>query len=159
MSRLDSFINRMTAQRDMLNVIRDSIDLPEGPILEIGLGNGRTFSHLRENFQGRRIVVFDRQLLAHKSSIPPSEDLVLGEISETGKTFVGVGAAFVHADIGTGDPEKDAVTLTWLPAMVNGMLASNGYALSGLPLEVPGLERLPVASHIDPDRYFFYRKS
>lgn len=159
MSRLDSFINRMTAQRDMLNLIRDEIVLPDGPILEIGLGNGRTFSHLRENFPGRRIVVFDRQLLAHKSSIPPEGDLILGEIAETGTSFVGVDAAFVHADIGTGDPDKDAVTLTWLPAMVNGMLASGGYVLSGLPLEVPSLERLPVASHIDPERYFFYRKS
>ena len=159
MSRLDSFINRMTAQRDMLNLIRDEIVLPDGPILEIGLGNGRTFSHLRENFPGRRIVVFDRQLLAHKSSIPPGGDLILGEIAETGKSFIGKDAAFVHADIGTGDPEKDAVTLTWLPAMVDGMLVSGGYALSGLPLDRPDLERLPVANHIDPERYFFYRKS
>lgn len=159
MSRLDSFINRMTAQRDMLNLIRDEIVLPDGPILEIGLGNGRTFSHLRESFPARRIVVFDRQLLAHKSSIPPEGDLILGEIAETGKSFIGIGAAFVHADIGTGDPEKDAVTLTWLPAMVDGMLVSGGYALSGLPLERPDLERLPVASHIDPERYFFYRRS
>jgi hypothetical protein len=159
MSRLDSFINRMSAQRDMLNLIRDRVDLPEGPILEIGLGNGRTFSHLRENFPDRRIVVFDRQLLAHKSSIPPAEDLVLGEIMETGKAYVGIGAAFVHADIGTGDPEKDAVTLTWLPAMVEGMLAEGAYALSGLPLERQGLERLPVADHIDPERYYFYRKA
>lgn len=159
MSRLDSFINRMAAQRDMLNVIRDRIALPEGPILEIGLGNGRTFSHLRENFPGRRIVVFDRQMLAHKSSVPPEGDLVLGEIEETGKTFIGIGAAFVHADIGTGDPDKDALTLAWLPQMAAGMLASGGYALSGLPLQVPGLERLPVESHIDPERYFYYRKA
>jgi S-adenosyl-L-methionine methyltransferase len=159
MSRLDSFINRMTAQRDMLNLIRDEIVLPDGPILEIGLGNGRTFSHLRESFPARRIVVFDRQLLAHKSSIPPEGDLILGEIAEMGKSFIGIGAAFVHADIGTGDPEKDAVTLTWLPAMVDGMLVSAGYALSGLPLDRPDLKRLPVASHIDPERYFFYRKS
>ncbi|MDH4439885.1 MAG: class I SAM-dependent methyltransferase [Rhizobium sp.] len=159
MSRLDSFINRMTAQRDMLNAIRDRVALPDGPILEIGLGNGRTFSHLRENFPGRRIVVFDRQMLAHKSSVPPEGDLVLGEIAETGKTYIGIGAAFVHADIGTGDPEKDAVTLTWLPQMVVGMLASGGYALSGLPLEMPGLERLPVEAHIDPERYYFYRKA
>lgn len=159
MSRLDSFLNRMTAQRDMLNAIRDRIALPEGPILEIGLGNGRTYSHLRENFPGRRIVVFDRQMLAHKSSIPPQADLVLGEIAETGQAYVGCGAAFVHADIGTGDAEKDAATLTWLPQMVAGMLAPGGYALCGLPLDQPSLTRLPVEQHIDPDRYFFYRKA
>lgn len=159
MSRLDSFINRMSAQRDMLNAIRDRQLLPDGAILEIGLGNGRTYSHLRENFPGRRIVAFDRQLLAHKSSIPPEEDLVLGEIAETGRSFTGAGAAFVHADIGTGDREKDAVTLTWLPQLVVGMLGPNGYALSGLPLVVSGLDRLPVEDHIDPERYFFYRRT
>lgn len=159
MSRLDSFINRMSAQRDMLNAIRDRVALPQGPILEVGLGNGRTYSHLRENFPGRRIVVFDRQLLAHKSSIPPEGDLVLGEIAETGRAFMLGDAAFVHADIGTGDADKDAVTLTWLPQMVVGMLAPGGYVLCGLPLDAPELERLPVENHIDPERYFFYRKA
>ncbi|MBB4006886.1 class I SAM-dependent methyltransferase [Allorhizobium taibaishanense] len=158
MSRLDSFINRMSAQRDLLNHVRDAYPLPEGPVLEIGLGNGRTFSHLRENFPGRRIVAFDRQLGAHGSSIPPQEDLVLGEIVETGQTFIGAEAAFVHADIGTGYPDKDAVTLTWLPDMVAGMLRPGGYALSGLPLEHQALQPLPILEHIEKDRYFFYRR-
>ncbi|MDQ0456117.1 class I SAM-dependent methyltransferase [Rhizobium paknamense] len=159
MSRLDSFINRMVAQRDLLNHIRDHHPLPaEGPILEVGLGNGRTFSHLRELFPGRRIIAFDRQLGAHKSSIPPEGDLVLGEIADAGKAFMTGEAAFVHADIGTGYPEKDAVTLTWLPDMVVGMLKSGGYALSGLPLANDALEPLPVLPHVDPGRYFFYRR-
>ena len=34
----------------------------EGPVLELGLGNGRTFDHLRERLPGRRIVAFDRAL-------------------------------------------------------------------------------------------------
>ncbi|MGV1770038.1 class I SAM-dependent methyltransferase [Agrobacterium vitis] len=158
MSRLDSFINRMSAQRDLLNHVRDHYPLPEGPVLEIGLGNGRTFSHLRENFTGRRIIAFDRQLGAHKSSIPPESDLVLGEIDQTGQAFIGCGAAFVHADIGTGYPDRDAVTLTWLPDMVVGMLRPGGYALSGLPLDHEALEPLPVLEHIEKDRYFFYRR-
>lgn len=86
MSRLDSFINRMSAQRDLLNHIRDAYPLPEGPVLEIGLGNGRTFSHLRENFTGRRIIAFDRQLGAHKSSIPQDGDLILGKSTRPAKT-------------------------------------------------------------------------
>ena len=42
MSRLDSFIRRLTAQRDVLNHICARMELPaDGPIMEIGLGNGR----------------------------------------------------------------------------------------------------------------------
>ena len=54
MSRLDSFIRRLSAQRDILNHVHGDLDLPaEGPIMEIGLGNGRTFNHLRELFPDR----------------------------------------------------------------------------------------------------------
>ena len=43
MSRLDSFIRRLEAQRSCLETAVALVaDLP-GPILELGLGNGRTF--------------------------------------------------------------------------------------------------------------------
>ncbi|MGF9694444.1 class I SAM-dependent methyltransferase [Rhizobium sp. 0TCS1.26] len=159
MSRLDSFINRMSAQRDLLNHVRDLPDLPvEGAVLEIGLGNGRTFSHLRENFPGRRIVAFDRKLASHASATPEPEDFVEGEIRDSGQAFVGSGAALVHADIGTGYDDKDAITLTWLPQMVAGMLQPGGYAVSGLPLDHPQLSRLPQLPTIEEGRYFHYRR-
>ena len=47
MSRLDSFIARMQAQRDCLNYLKPVIAAVPGPILEVGLGNGRTYDHLR----------------------------------------------------------------------------------------------------------------
>ena len=159
MSRLDSFIHRMKAQRDVLNHVRDCLELPkEGPVLEIGLGNGRTFDHLRECFPERRIIVFDRACGAHGSSVPEEENLVLGEIRETGRAFETGAAALVHADIGKGYPDKDAVTLTWLPQMVAGMLAPGGIAASGLPLDDPQLEALPLPDAVPAGRYFFYRK-
>ncbi|MCY1666975.1 class I SAM-dependent methyltransferase [Rhizobium sp. SL86] len=159
MSRLDSFINRMSAQRDMLNHVRDNCALPDGGmIFEIGLGNGRTFSHLRENFPDRRIVAFDRKLASHAAGTPDPQDFVEGEIRETGQAFVGSNAALVHADIGTGYDDKDAMTLTWLPQMVAGMLASGGYAVSGLPLSHPDLEELPRLPTVQEGRYFHYRR-
>ena len=159
MSRLDSFINRMSAQRDILNHVRDHYPLPpEGPIFEIGLGNGRTYSHLRECFPDRRIVAFDRKLAAHASSAPAPQDFVEGEIRETGQSFTKGTAALVHADIGTGYDDKDAVTLTWLPDMVAGMLAAGGIAVSGLPLDHAGLEPLPRVETIREGRYFHYRR-
>jgi len=159
MSRLDSFIRRLSAQRDILNHVHGDLDLPaDGPIMEIGLGNGRTFNHLRELFADRRIVAFDRAMGAHASSVPEEGDLVLGEIDQTAKEWVGIGAALVHADIGTGYDEKDAVTLTWLPQIVSGMLVKGGIAVSGLPLMEPSLDPLPVPDTVPTDRYFLYRK-
>jgi hypothetical protein len=159
MSRLDSVIRRLTAQRDILNHLATTQTLPTiGAILEIGLGNGRTYSHLCELFPNHRIIAFDRALAAHASSTPAPDDLVLGEIAETAPAFAGQGAAMVHADIGTGYPEKDAQTLTWLPQRVASLLAPGGIAISGLPLADPALTPLPLPPGIESDRYFLYRK-
>jgi hypothetical protein len=159
MSRLDSVIRRLSAQRDILNHLAAEDALPEtGVILEIGLGNGRSYHHLRELFPDRRIIAFDRALAAHASSTPDAADLVLGEIAITAPPFAGQGAAMVHADIGTGYPEKDAQTLTWLPGLVASLLAPGGYAMSGLPLAHPALAPLPLPPGIESDRYYLYRK-
>lgn len=159
-SRLDSFIRRLVAQRDILNHVAADLPLPaHGAVMELGLGNGRTFNHLREIFPGRRIVAFDRALVAHASSVPEEGDLILGEIRETAAAFAGTGAALVHADIGTGYPEKDAVTLTWLPQLVAALLAPGGVAISGLPLDVRGLTALPLPEGVPDNRYFLYRRT
>ncbi|MDO1582924.1 class I SAM-dependent methyltransferase [Rhizobium oryzicola] len=159
MSRLDSFINRMSAQRDLLNHVRDAALLPSsGMVFEIGLGNGRTFSHLRELFPDRRIIAFDRKLASHASATPEHQDFIEGEIHETGQRFLGSEAALVHADIGTGYPDKDAITLTWLPQLTAGLLQKGGIAVSGLPLEHANLEALPLVSTIQSGRYFIYRR-
>lgn len=159
MSRLDSFIRRLVAQRDILNFVSTELALPgDGLILELGLGNGRTYSHLRELFPARRIVAFDRALAAHASSAPPASDLVLGEIAETARSFAECSAALVHADIGTGYPDRDAATLAWLPALVASLLASGGVAISGLPLDDPRLAALTLPPGIAADRYHLYRR-
>lgn len=159
MSRLDSFIRRLAAQRDILNHVAGALEVPPGgPLLELGLGNGRTYSHLRELFPARRIVAFDRALAAHGSSLPAEGDLVLGEIRETAAAFAGCGAALVHADIGTGYADKDAVTLTWLPGLTASLLAEGGVAVSGLPLDHPALGPLALPQGVPQDRYFLYRR-
>lgn len=159
MSRLDSFIRRMTAQRDILNQVATQSFLPEsGDILELGLGNGRTYSHLREVFPNRRIVAFDRAVMAHASCIPEESDMVLGEIAETARGYIGTNAALVHADIGSGSDEVDAVTVQWLPQLMADLLITGGVALSGLPLQSETLTALPIPDGIDSKRYFLYRK-
>lgn len=159
MSRLDSFIRRLTAQRDTLNAIADFVRATEGPVLEFGLGNGRTYDHLRELFPDRRIVAFDREVRSYSASTPPAENMVTGDIRESGQAFLGVGAALAHADIGTGHDEIDAITLTWLPQLMVGVLAPGGIAVSGLPLDRSELTPLPLPPGIKEGRYYLYRRN
>ncbi|MDQ6435802.1 class I SAM-dependent methyltransferase [Mesorhizobium sp. LHD-90] len=158
MSRLESFIRRMTAQRVVLDAVSAEVSGMEGPILELGLGNGRTFDHLRERLPGRRIIAFDRALGAHPSSVPPEGDLVIGEIRETAARYAGIGAALVHADIGTGIEELDLKTLQWLPGLSASLLRPRGIAVSGLPLDHPDLAPLPLPEGVPAGRYFIYGK-
>jgi len=151
-------IRRLTAQRDILDMLCSG-EIPEGPILELGLGNGRTYDHLRARLPGRRIIAFDRALAAHKSSIPPEGDLVLGEIRETAEQFAKGEAALVHVDIGTGYEDKDARTLEWLPQLMVRLLKAGGIAVSGLPLVHPELQPMPIPETVPQDRYFLYRRA
>ncbi len=157
MSRLDSFIRRMTAQRTLLDLACAEVAGMDGLILEIGLGGGRTYDHIRERLPGRRIVAFDRAAMSHPSSTPQDGDLVLGDIRSTAVRFAGTGAALVHADIGTGRDDLDRQTLTWLPALVASLLRKGGIAVSGLPLDHPGLAPQPLPDSVPADRYFMYR--
>jgi hypothetical protein len=81
-----------------------------GNVLEFGLGNGRTYDHLRQISPARDIYVFDRQLTAPWSCIPPADRLFLGDVLRTLPTAVahlGSNTALANIDIGTGD---DGVT-------------------------------------------------
>jgi trans-aconitate methyltransferase len=159
MSRLESFIRRLTAQRDILDMICRDLALGDGPVIELGLGNGRTYDHLRERLPGRRIVAFDRVNAANLRSLPPEGDLILGEISETAQAFAGIGAALVHADIGSGYDDLDEMNLRWLPQLAVDLLAPGGIAASGVPLDHPRLAPLSLPAGIRPGRYFLYRRT
>ena len=47
MTRLDTVIKRLMAQRSCLNAAAETLGNMAGPVLELGLGNGRTYDHLR----------------------------------------------------------------------------------------------------------------
>ncbi len=75
MSKLDSFIRRMTAQRDCLNHAASLITHVPGTVFELGLGNGRTYDHLRQLFPDRDVYVFDRVIADFTSCMPPENRL------------------------------------------------------------------------------------
>ena len=87
MSRLDSAIRRLQAQRACLDHVCRLIAGPDspvaGPVLEVGLGNGRTYDHLRQSLPGRPIYAFDRQVAAHPDCVPEAPFLLLGDFRDS----------------------------------------------------------------------------
>ena len=161
MSRLDSFIRRLNAQKALLENVAARLGDLEGPVLELGLGNGRTYDHLREILPDREIFVFDRDLSCHPSCIPDSEHMIFGEIHET-LAFcgprIGSQAALIHADIDSGDPTTDLATSSWLSPLVGIHTKAGGYVLSGLALDLKDFKELDLPEGIRPGRYHIYRK-
>lgn len=139
-SRLDAFIDRMLAQRAALAWAGDEIrDLP-GPILEIGLGNGRTYDHLRVNFPDREIWVFDRAIAPNPRSLPPLDRVLLGDLEDTlpvAATRFQETAVLAHIDIGTGIGRIDLVTAGLISSFVFDLVRAGGIVISDQRLTPP----------------------
>lgn len=160
MSRLDSFIRRLLAQRACLEeAARLVADLP-GPVVEIGLGNGRTYDHLRTLFPDRPIFVFDRRLDAHPDCRPPEDRLFLGDIARTLPTALAQmrrRAALVHADIGSGDAEVSARNARKLARYLPAIVAPGAVIACDQPIAARWTEPLALPQGVEPGRYFLYR--
>ena len=160
MSRLDSFIRRLEAQRACIDHVAARLgDLP-GPVLELGLGNGRTFDHLRERLPGREIFVFEREIRAHPACIPDPAHLFLGDIKATLPTAgarLPAPAAFAHTDMGTGDAARNAELAGWLAGHLPALLASDAWVIADRPLDDPRLIAAPPPAGVAAERYFLYR--
>ena len=160
MSRLDSFIRRLEAQRACLDASPALIAGIPGPILELGLGNGRTYDHLRGLYPDRAIFVFERQPAAHPDCIPDPAHLIVGDIHATLPTAsarLPGRAALVHNDLGTGDATRNAELARWLADALPPLIQPGGIVLSDQPLEHRLLQREALPPLLPEDRYFLYR--
>lgn len=160
MSRLESFIRRMSAQRDCLNWAAQQVRELSGPILELGLGNGRTYDHLRELFPGRDIFVFDRHVNAHPDCIPDAAHMFQGEIGEQlprAAAQLGRTAAMAHVDVGNGVPENDEPLARMISDLLQPMMRPGAIVVAGQPLSASSWEPVPLPEGVPPERYFIYR--
>ena len=160
MSRLDSFIRRLEAQRSCLAFAVDAVADLAGPVLELGLGNGRTYDHLRELCPDREIFVFERKVAAHPDCVPDDAHLFEGALEETLPVAVSKLAArvaLIHADLGSGNPEADARTSAVVSAQLQALLRPGGLVLSDQPLTSDAVDRLLPPEGVARDRYFLYR--
>ncbi|MBT4045715.1 MAG: hypothetical protein HOF11_19610 [Rhodospirillaceae bacterium] len=157
MSRLESAIHRLQAQRACLNWAAAEIASRPGPVLEFGLGNGRTYDHLRNCLPGREIFVFERQIAKNPGCLPDSRHLLRGDIRETlsdAMIRIGAPAVLAHYDIGTGDKSDTA----WLAAVVGPalapLLAHGALVVSSQALVIPGCVELPLPNDVAANRYY-----
>ena len=161
MSRLDSYIRRMQAQKLCLEHAAQTLVATPGPVLELGFGNGRTYDHLRGLFPDRTIYVFDRQINAHPDSVPPSELVRLGDVRDTLLHFLEEDrepAALVHADVGTGDKNASLELAQEIAPLLSRLLAPGGMLACDQPMEDEELESKPLPDGVSPGRYFLYRR-
>ncbi len=161
MSRLDSFIRRVTAQRDCLGHVANLVAAVPGPVLELGLGNGRTYDHMRALMPERDIFVFDRRIAAHPDCIPDDSHMVLGNFTDTlpgALGRIGAPAALAHADFfGTGDKAADVATAAFLAETLPGLMAAKGVIVSDYPIRMDGWASLPLPEGVPQERYFIFR--
>jgi hypothetical protein len=161
MSRLDSFIRRLEAQRACLGLAVERVRGLAGAVLELGLGNGRTYDHLRELCPDREIFVCERRLAAHPDCIPPSEFLLLGDMRETlpaARRRLAGRVALAHLDPGTGDAAASRSLAAELAPLIAPLLCSGAVLVSEPALVSAELTPLPLPAGIAAGRYHLYRR-
>jgi hypothetical protein len=162
LTRLDKAIRRLEAQRTCLDwAVKEIADI-QGLVVELGLGNGRSFDHLRARLPDRDIFVFERNPAAHPASTPAADRLIIGNLEDTlpaaRERFAGK-VAFLHSDIGTGDDDRNFHFAAWLGPEVIPLLAAGAIVASDQRL--PALEewKTKPPEGVAEDRYYLYRFS
>ena len=157
MSRLESMRRRLSAQSDVSNWPAGQIRVTPGDVLELCLGNGRTYDHQRQEIPDRRIWVIDRVLKPPPSCVPPEQDFLQGEAEEMMQRLATNGhkMALAHYDFGYGVKERDVAEGAKLSPLIAALMVPGGIVLSQQPLV--GFEQISGPDTIAPDRYLFYR--
>ena len=160
LTRLDKAIRRLQAQRTCLDWAVGEIAGIPGVVLELGLGNGRSFDHLRARLPGRDIYVFERNPAAHPASTPPADRLIVGNLEDTlpaATTRFAGNAAFIHSDIGTGDDDRNRRFAEWLGPHILPLLAPGAIVASDQMLPALADLNIPPPEGVSEDRYYLYR--
>jgi hypothetical protein len=159
-SYLDRMIRRLTAQRECLEWAFGQIAALPGPVLEFGLGNGRSYDHLRTHLPDRDIYVFDNRVASHPACIPPDDRILLGDFRDTARQaverFAGT-VAMIHGDVGSSDwPASRALAaelaLSWVK-----LLQPGGLLVSDQQVAAAGLVEVTIDRQV-PGHYYLLRR-
>ena len=160
MSRLDSAIRRLESQKTCIEYASTIIRNFPGVIIEIGLGNGRTYDHLREIFPKRKIYVFERDIKAHPDCIPPDEFLYKGDYNKTLIKFrenIINPVIMVHFDIGSGNKYESLERSASLSLLLKNIVEKNGLIVGDQPLNSNYYKELSLPKSVKYGRYYLYK--
>jgi hypothetical protein len=160
-SRLDLFVDRMVSQRACLDHAATLITDLTGPVFELGLGNGRTYHHMRHIMPDRDIFVFERAIASHPDSTPPDELVLLGDVFDTlpeALTRFGPTAALIHADLGGHNAAKNDLFARNISPLVEPLVALGGLMVASDRMYFEGLAEQPLPAGAVPGRCFIYRR-
>lgn len=160
MSRLNSAIRRLQAQKLSLEWAASAIQDHSGNAIELGLGNGRTFDHLRSLMPDRPFYVFDRQIAAHPDCIPAKDRLFLGDFRDSlvaARQALGRTVLLAHLDIGTGEKEASIALAAQIAPLVDALLADGAVVVSDQPVSLPRWTATALPEGIKPGRIHLYR--
>lgn len=159
MSRLDSAIRRLTSQKIALEWAARKAIRMNGVILELGLGNGRTYDHLREILPNREIYVFEREIAAHPDCIPEENFQFLGDFRDSlprAKKRLGANSVLAHLDIGTGEKQASQQLAEQIGPLVLGLMKRESIIVSDQELTAWSHMRIDPPLNIPKDRIFIY---
>ena len=154
-TRLDVFIDRMVSQRACLDHAIAQTAHMQGPVFELGLGNGRTFHHLRARVDGRDIFVFEREIAAQPNSRPEPEFAILGDVTDTLPAAFerfGATASLIHADLGGPDLARNDVFARKISPLVEPLLATGGLMISSDKMYFDSLSEVDLPPGAVPGR-------
>ena len=161
MSRLDVFINRMVSQRACLNHAATLTADMQGPVFELGLGNGRTYHHMIEIMPDRDIYVFERAVASHPDSTPPEDKVMLGDVYDTLPAALarfGPTASLIHADLGGHNLKKNDAFAQAVSPVVEPLLAPGGLMVASDRMYFENLKEIELPPEAVPGRCFIYQR-
>ncbi len=160
-SRLEKTSARLQSQIACLGwVFRQIKDMP-GLVFELGLGRGRTYDHMRFHLGNRRILTFDREIVPIEDCRPPDDSIIEGELAQTLPEFAARHAGQVvlsNSDLGSYTKRHNETMTRLINAELPPAIASGGFVLSDLPLDMPGFEEVPLPSGAVEGHYRIFRK-
>lgn len=158
--RLERMIERLVTQRACLDYAAQVIADVPGSILEVGLGKGRTFDHLRQLFPDRELYAFDRDVHAPADVVPDGRYLVLGDFRQTldaASTHLGHSAALIHADIGSEDSARDRTLAAAITPLIVRLMRPGALVVADRALATAALVAQPLLPAVGRFPYFIYR--
>lgn len=158
MSKLDSFIRRLSTQIQCLNWASQQVCGIKGDILELGLGNGRTYDHLKLLFPKRKCFVaeVDETCIRQHSDIP-RDNIILGDLRTTLPQLNPGVFALIHCDIGGWDDTESEPTMRSIDQVLVNLLVQEGILVSSLPILYSTLAECQANCYFKK-RYFVYKK-